>query len=225
MMEIPEWSSYGIRDFIPFTQEVYLHLLKRGNETYWPLHLPMLLVALIILRFAWNKNAPATLRWLCLVWFWFSYGFFYKLYAELNWAGDWFGVICLIQAMILFATSFAVRPKVNRLRWIGLAICVIALFWPLLCPLGREQWNQLEWFGIHADPSMVFTLGVFYILFSGKTLILLSFIPILGIMLSMATLWALELGQYWVLASLILFPVLVRGIGTYIIKPPSTGNA
>jgi len=193
-------TSYSASDFIPFTQEVYLRLLERVNESYWPLHILALVTALIVLLAAWRRHRY-TLKLLALIWLGVGVGFLFRFYEELNWAGRWFGVAYIAQAFLLLLVGLRADRVIHPLqRDSGLLLAFVGLLWPAQFPLGRIHWTQLESIGIHADPSVVFSLGILLLLCTGWRLWLLYVIPLLWCGLSIATLQVLGLPQHWVLA-------------------------
>lgn len=193
-----EWSSYAIRDFIPFTREIYLRLLERVSEAYWPLHTLMLVVALSLVFLTLTGRRCLTSLSLALVWGWVGYSFLLQFYADLNWAGYWFAWAFFVQALVLAIIIVSVQDNHTTrapLHWLGLLIGATGLGWPLLTWIGRDGWSQVEMIGIHPDPTAVFTLGLGLLMVSGWRLWLMATIPLLWCLISGLTLGVLDLPQ------------------------------
>lgn len=193
-----EWNSYTIQDFIPFTREVYLSLIERVSETYWPLPILMLACALTIIALALTDRRRWVGLLLGMIWGWVGYSFLLQLYADLNWAGHWFARAFYIQALLLTVIMFSVHGNLTKrspLYWWGLLLCVTGLSWPLLTRIGRIGWSQVEIIGVHPDPTAVFTLGLGLLMVSGWRLWLMAIIPLLWCLTSGLTLGVLGLPQ------------------------------
>ena len=81
-------SSYSVKNFIPFGDEVYFRLFERHFEKWWPVHPLMLLLGVIILVLAWMGKSRALAVALavpivfCAVTFHFQFYAFLALDAE-----------------------------------------------------------------------------------------------------------------------------------------------
>ena len=84
-------AGYQLQQFIPFSHDVYLRLLERIGETYWPWHIATLLLGVIVLLLALRYKASAGCILLAPLWLFVGYVFFLQHYAELNWAGNYIG--------------------------------------------------------------------------------------------------------------------------------------
>lgn len=206
-----EWRTYAIGDFIPFTSEVYLRLIERVSEAWWPLHLLMVTAAVLATVLALRGQQRWAGLLLAPLWVWAGYSFLMQYYAELNRAGHWFGVAFFVQAaLLLIATPFAPHKQAlaRHLRWPGGLLALIGIGWPLLSLPGREGWLQLELVGMHADPTAVFTLGMILLVFRGWWW-LLAALPLLWCVTSALTLGALGLPQETMLYGVIAFVLAV----------------
>lgn len=193
-----EWNRYAIQDFIPFTREVYLSLIERVSETYWPLPILMLVLALSLVALTLTGRHRVAGLLLALIWGWVGYSFLLQLYADLNWAGHWFARAFYIQALLLIVILFSVQDnliKRSPLYWWGLLLCVTGLSWPLLTRIGRTGWSQVEIIGVHPDPTAVVTLGLGLLMVSGWRLWLMAIIPLLWCLIAGLTLGVLDLPQ------------------------------
>lgn len=210
-----DWSSYQLQDFIPFTVDIYLRLLERLNENFWPLQILTLALGIAALWLAARHHSRLLCLLLAPIWTFVGYGFFIQHYAELNWAGGDIGYFFFAQSFLLLLVAFsgagANKSPVKQhilttlpvvIGWAIVLAGLIAL--PMLSVMIGHTWTQAEIFGIHADPTVITTLGLVLILFNGWRLWLLSLIPALWLLISALT-WTV-LGTTW---SLVLFSVLV----------------
>lgn len=191
------WSSYTLQDFIPFTADIYLRLIERMSETFWPLHVLTLALGFVALWLAFNNRARPACLVIAPVWTFVAFAFFIQRYAELNWAGGYIGYLFLAQAVLLLLIAMTGRgrdsmPRQRTGSAIGIAITLAGLIGlPFMAPLTGGSWFQAEVFGIHADPTAITTLGLSLILLRGWALWLMTMIPALWLLISGLTLWVL----------------------------------
>jgi hypothetical protein len=230
---IDDWSSYSVADFIPFTAEVYLRLIERVGERWWPLHAVTVAVGLVILWCAWTQRPrPAGVLLAAMV-AWVAVVFVMGPYAELNWAGDWIGLGWLFGAMLLML--FALLPGQARtaprswsLRATGGVLCVPALLgYPMIAALAGHGWSHSETFGLHADPTAVFWLGLTLISLQGWRAWLSAAVPVLWCLLSALTLRALDLAWAGVLPAAVMVALvgLVVSLITRMTRSASGGQS
>ena len=193
-----EWSTYTVGNFVPFTTEVYLRLIERVNEAWWPLHLAAAaigVVALVLVLAGRRRLAGPVLG---LLWAWTAYGFFHQFYANLNWAGVWFARAFYLQALLLaFLMPVVCRAEIAppvRART-GLLLAGIGLVWPLISAIGRDNLLQAEVVGIHPEPTAIFSLGAILLTLQGRWLWIMLPVPILWCLVSGLSLWVLGLFQ------------------------------
>ncbi|KUJ80272.1 MFS transporter permease [Microbulbifer flavimaris] len=213
-----DWSSYRLQDFIPFTADIYLRLLERTSETLWPLHLLALAAGVAALVLALLHRKRLALLLVTPVWIFVGSAFLLQRYAELNWAGHYLGWAFWIEAGIL-ALIGVTGPGLDgeaageRQWWLfGLLIAALGLIaYPLIAPLaGYSRW-QGEVFGIHPDPTALFTLGLLLHSLRGIALWLAAMIPLLWLVVSGLTLLALQLP--WAIPLLFLTAMILIALG------------
>lgn len=191
-------SGYQLQQFIPFSSDVYLRLLERIGEAYWPWHIATLLLGVLVLLLALRHKAHAGCMLLAPLWAIVGVAFFIQHYAELNWAGDFFGYAFIAEAILLLfialsgkglaKTAPAKRPAIV----IGLILALTGLVgWPFIWLLTGSSWYQAEVFGIFADPTAIATLGLLLIMLRGWLLWLSAIIPLLWLLISGLTWWVL----------------------------------
>ncbi|MDT8438311.1 MAG: MFS transporter permease [Wenzhouxiangellaceae bacterium] len=199
---IDDWTSYAIADFIPFTAEVYVRLLERVGESYWPLHVASVALGLFILWCAWTRRLRRAGLLLAIVVAWVAVVFVSGPYAELNWAGRWLGFAWLVTAglLALFAAFPGPTPvkRVNALpRVLGTGLAVFGMLgYPLIGLLVGHGAMAAETFGLHADPTAVAMLGIALMLWTGLRLWLVALVPLLWCLLSGLTLQALDIAWF-----------------------------
>lgn len=207
------WTSYTLQDFIPFTADIYFRLLERVGETFWPLHLLTMALGVLVIWLALKNHVRLASLVLAIIWAFVAYTFFIQRYAELNWAGGYIGYFFFIQSLLLLLIALAgvnlnSRPRKTSASAIGVAIALAGLIGlPFIAPITGGSWYQAEVFGIHADPTVMTTLGLALIMFRGWVLWLITIIPALWLLISGLTLWVLDAPQ-----AIVLFVVVAIGL-------------
>jgi len=195
-------TSYALADFIPFTAEVYFRLLERLNEALWPLPLATLAAGMGIVMLCHRGRGAIAGLLLAAAWAWVGYRFVLVEYAQLNWAGRYFGWAFQLQALALVAIAWTGRlQRTSTGRpdgpvWPGLVIAGFGLLYPLIAPLTGRAWVQAEVFGIHPDPTAVVTLGVIAAFGRGAPVWLAVAVPVLWCLASGLTLSVLA-APWW----------------------------
>lgn len=195
-----DFASYELQNFIPFSADIYSRLLERIGEAFWPLHLLTVAMGAAALLLALKSRGRLACLLLAPLWAFVAYTFFIQRYAELNWAGNYVGYMFIAEAvMFLFITLTGVGPdKVLRNNKqpsvvIGVFIALAGLVgWPFIGLLTGGSWYQAEVFGIHADPTVVTTLGLGLMMLRGWVLWLSVIIPLLWLVVSALTLLVLD---------------------------------
>ncbi len=198
---IDDWTSYALADFLPFTAEVYLGLVERVNEAWWPLHLLAVALGLVVLALAWRGRVRLALVWLVPAWVFCGIVFHLQYHAELTWAAAYFGAIFLGQAVLLLGVALAGDAKADLPRstpraWAGLVLALFGLVgYPAVAPIVGRGWAGAEVFALHPDPTAVTTLGVVMVVLGGVRAGVVAVVPLLW--LGVATLTLLGLGIPW----------------------------
>ncbi len=196
---IDDWASYRVADFIPFTAEVYFRLIERVGEAFWPLHLLTVAMGLAALVLALRGRGRIACLLLAAVWAWVGITFLMQRYAQLNWAGEYFGWGFLAQAAFLALIALiglglagSGRPR-DIPGWMGLVLATVGLvLYPFIAPLAGQGGFQSETFGIHPDPTAVATIGILFLVFDGAWRWLAVLVPILWCLISAMTLQVLD---------------------------------
>ena len=193
-----EWWSYGLSDFLMFSSATYWRMVERYNRDVWPLHLLMVVTGTTLI--CWGlagkgrvaRAAPAVLA---AVWLWVGWSFHWQRYAQINWAAEYLAAAFALQAVLLAAASRGksghARPA--RLRriigWVVTATGV--LVYPLLAVGAGRPWSQAEAFGIMPEPTALATLGLL-LAARPSYWVALSVIPLLSLLVGLATAWLLR---------------------------------
>ncbi|MCC5807057.1 MAG: hypothetical protein JJU00_12080 [Opitutales bacterium] len=182
-----EWRTYAVEDFIPFTPEVYFRMIERTNEAQWPLQFFALAGGATVVVLILSGRVRPALAVLSAAWFWSGGAFLIHRYADLNWAGVYFGWAYFAQGVILLGLAVAPwTPGGDRMaraldpRWLGLAVATGGvLLWPGITALAGGGWARAEVVGLLPDPTAVATLGILLMALKGWRLWAASVIPLL----------------------------------------------
>ena len=195
-----EWWTYGLRDLLLFSARTYYRMFELYNLEWWPLQLVALAlgVALVVVcRRGGEPAGRAIAAILAVCWLWVAWGFHWQRYASINLAAGYFAWAFVAQALLLLwlggvrgrlTPAAAIRLQ-QRAGW-GLLLFALLVF-PLVGPLLGRSWTQAEVFGMAPDPTALATLGVL-LLAGARPPWWLFPVPVLGCLISGATLWAME---------------------------------
>lgn len=189
-----ELASYRLSDFILFSQTTYYRQFELYNQAIWPLHIVVVLLALMIFYALWKKPAWAG-RGIALIltvsWLWVAWAFLYQRFYQIHIVADWYALGFILQAGLIawygvIKNRFTLFVK-SRLRLtIGSGLLFITLvFYPFIAAISGRHWMQLEMFALAPDPTALATVA--FLLFY-KASITLYIIPIIWILLSAMTL-------------------------------------
>ena len=220
------WWTYGIADLVLFTPETYFRLFEFYHRDWWPMQLACYAMAVVILLCLWLKPAwggRAITILLAVSWAWVGWAFLHVRFAPIHWAADWYAVVFLLQALLLFVYGVSRRGVefeiVNSARAvIGIFLLLGALLvMPTTANLTGRAWIQAELFAMTPDATVLATLGLL-LLAKGRTAVWLAVIPLAWCFVSGATLWVLEAPEAMILPAgamltmaLMLMPARRRG--------------
>jgi len=210
-----EWLTYSVRDFIPFTQEIYLRLIERINAAAFPWVILLVLLPLAITGLALRRKLRLATALLSLTWLWCGFSFFNHYYIQLNWAAGTMAWAFYTQALlldVLCCSSSTVLDLKHRIKdpslIPGWLLLLAGLLWPIITLLLRGSLKLMEFIALHPDATTVFTLG-FVLLFSdGWRRIILVSLPLLWALASALTLGVIQLQQHYLLYALIVIALL-----------------
>ncbi|MBP1884702.1 DUF6064 family protein [Sinorhizobium mexicanum] len=211
-----EWWTYTPGDFLMFSPRVYLRLVERYNEDFWPLQLVFVIgmLAIVVLALREVRLAKAALLpALAVAWAFCAWQFLWLRYATINWGVTYAAMAFFLQAGLLTILSFDTNHGIAVNRWRRYGGTVLALFGllvhPLLALFSTRSLAAAETFGMMPDPTAITTLGT-VLTIRGRRLLLLLPIPLLWCAFSGLTLLAMEDRAAVVpLASIVLVAILL----------------
>lgn len=192
------WLSYSLQDFLMFGPQVFLRLFIRLNQDAWPWQL---LVVPLTLAVPWMMCRP-THAWrrlavwlVAAAWIGSGAGFLVRYFGEINWPAVWFGWAFVAQGLLIavlaiFCHSEAI-PKGRAGVFTGLWLTgVVALPWVTVLQSG--ELGAMAVFGLTPDVTLAASSLVLAMMPRVWLWPLLP-IPLLWVLFSAATYWALQL--------------------------------
>ena len=175
-----EWWTYRPADFLMFSARTYGRLFEQHNAQWWPLHLVMVGLGVVLLALLLRRRR-ATGALACLLagaaWMWVGGSFQLRQLATVHWAGEAVAAAFALQGLLLgalgarMAWRALLQPPVPR----GAGVGVLLLAWALAgqalfgAVTGRP-WTQVQVFGMAPDPTAIGTLGLLLMLPHGPRL-------------------------------------------------------
>lgn len=212
-------ASYQPSDFLMFSPRVYYRLIELHNEAVWPLQLLMVGLGFAILYLLMNRLK--TSAWLIpvvlgVIWFCVGWSFLWERYATINWPLIYIAPFFALQAIWLIGIGLLGHSMTIPLRFspidiLFLALLVFALIgYPLSAPLAGRDWLGAEIFGIAVDPTAVATLAIMALI-RGWASGIAMIVPAVWCLISSATLWTMEAGDFFVplLCAVLTFCLLI----------------
>lgn len=197
-----DWLSYSLQDFLMFGPEVFLRLFVRINQAAWPWHLLLVPLALAV-PWLLGRREPAWRRVALAVaaaaWIISGYGFLVRLFGEVNWPAAWFGWAFVVQGVgltVLAAVKTCPRLPVHQAPTLSLlwALAILVLPWASVLQSGTG--SAVAIFGL-APSTTVAASGLLLALAGRPAVCLLLPVPLLWLLFSAVTYWALQ--TYWLL--------------------------
>ena len=153
---------------MPFTTSQFLDVFRQYNEAVWPaqwlLNALALLTAVLVVIGTRRANRAATII-LAAFWIWMGVAYHLVFFARINRAATAFGVLFVIEGLMLLQLAFGGRQINFRPRWnldgaLGLLLVLYALvLYPALgFALGR-RYPATPTFGLPC-PTTIYTFGV-----------------------------------------------------------------
>jgi hypothetical protein len=186
---VVEWVNYSLSDLLLFSPFSYFRLYEISNESLWPWQLPLLLMGIVCAWFIKRENlSPAGLL-MATLWVFVAWWFFHRYYGPIYPAARGFGLLFVIEAVLLLLTSLAGkrwfgeprRHPISRIGWVVFFYSL--LFHPFTTLLMGRPWSGIELFGIAPDPTALGTLGLL-LLRQGLVASALAVIPLLWLLIS-----------------------------------------
>lgn len=186
---------------LPFTAETLFASLAQYHRGLWPLPPLALLVGLaaVLLVLRPMRHSDRLIGGLlAAAWLWIGIGYHLLHLARLDFAAPLYGILFGIEgALLLWSTirgRLAFRFRGNPIGWIGLALAMLALAWPLLDRLAGLTWQSERVVLLAPAPTVVLTLALL-LLVAGRAPLHLAVIPLLWTLIAGATAWILWIPQ------------------------------
>ena len=209
---MPGWLKFSPLDMTPYDQQGWFWLIENYQQSY--LYLPPLFIVLLVLLVL--RPVPHAPRWtlglLAIGWLWCGGMFQMQYHASMNWAAPQFGWVFIVQGGLLALVALVGKrlswhKPFERASWPGLALLLLALFYPLLGWFEGRTFLQWEWLGLMPAPLTVATLGVLIMCVGWWRWVLIP-IPLLWMLVSAAFTLKLDLLEPYV-AVVVLLVLLV----------------
>lgn len=197
---IDHLSSYSVKNFIPFIDEVYFRLFERHFEKWWPAHPFMLALGIAIIVLAWMGKTRVLAVALTVPLIFCAVTFHFLLYAELTLLGKYFGWAFLLQAALLLLWGFSAKPsgkgKLSVSSLLGSAIAVFGIaVYPFLVLSEEGTLKGAQYLGMSPDPTICFVLGILLMAARPVWFLLLYSIPFLWVAATAGTLDTFNIPQ------------------------------
>jgi hypothetical protein len=188
---------------LPFTAEILFSSFGQYNRALWPLWIvaPAIALALVLLTLRPVRHGDRAIgALLALGWLWVGVGYFILHFAAFDFAAPAYGVLFVLQALLLAWTGvvrgrLAFRFTGALFGWCGLSLALAAvLAWPLVDALTGHAWQSVRVAGLAPAPTAVFTLGML-LLSAGRTPVHLALVPLLWTLVAGARAWILTIPQ------------------------------
>lgn len=203
-----EWLSYSLSDLLLFSEQTYLRQFELYSQWLFPLQWIFYLYTLLSL-FAILSARLLLIRLLfmmvALLWLICAYGYLWQYYAGINWLAQYFIVIFVLQALLIF---YFARFKIldTGLQLSGYRLKLAIILWifavtgqPALHYLSDSNGVQLTLFAVTPDSLASISMAFMLVL----RLPVYFFIPtVLWLLFSVLTYLAMD-------SLSILFPLLV----------------
>ena len=212
--------EFSLLDMTPYSRDVYFEIVGLYNEEVWPLQIPLLAVSLwmLITTFIRDLGRSKIVWWLMGgAWFWCGVVFQMQHYASINWAGEAFGYLFLIQsAVIVFVAQFgqfSSKGEMTVLSWQTYQVLMVLglVIYPLASVFEGREISQIELFGLMPTPTLI-VLFALSLWISGWKRYVLVLIPLIWSVISASFAWTLGLVElYAILASIVIWILGVCG--------------
>ncbi len=161
-----EWSTYRIRDFLLFSEEILLEVVDAYNHDLWPwqiLWLGLAILILVLILFPNRLRLRLVFGLLAAAWAWVGFVFHLQYFLPINWAARYSAGIFLAESL-LFALSATFLGKLQPdasgpRRNLGLVIFALSAFVPLEFVFGQNI-SHIMVFGWGPDRTALGTIGL-----------------------------------------------------------------
>jgi hypothetical protein len=186
---------------LPFTADILFSSIAEYHRALWPLPPIALLLGLgaVLLTLRPVRNGNRLIgALLAAAWLWIGIGWHMLHFALLDFAAPLYGALFVLEGLLLLWTAIRGRPafrdRGGPMGWVGLALAMLALAWPLVDRLAGLSWQSERVVGLAPEPTTVLTLALL-LLVAGRTPWRLAIIPLLWALIAGATAWILWIPQ------------------------------
>lgn len=186
--------DYALRDFLMFTPEVYLRLFMRLNEAFlpWQLLFPIALVALAgLLSLPQGRARRLALSVLGVGWILTALLFLQRYYEPIHWGMAYAVWAFLAEAILLAVLAWQVTPARVPLG-VGLIGSAMVMALSMASAISGGTVEAMGWPGLTPDATALLTVLALLTVPWGPRCVLLV-VPVLWLLFSGLTQWALEL--------------------------------
>jgi len=154
---------------MPFTQEEFFDVFAAYNAAIWPLPLLTYLLGAAAVGLTFWRSRMATvmiLMAISLMWLINGAAYHWSFFAEINPVARGFGVIFVLQALLLLAApfvwpNFRIAAQRDPRTAAGLGLAAFAmLVYPVLGWLAGHTYPATPVFGVAPCPTTIFTIGI-----------------------------------------------------------------
>jgi hypothetical protein len=186
---------------LPFTAEILFASMTQYNQALWPLPPVALLLGLaaVLLTVRPVRDSNRLISgYLAAAWLWVGIVYHMLHFARLDFAAPLYGALFVLEGLLLLwlavqgrlAFSFHGGP----IGWVGLALAMLAVAWPLVDRLSGLSWQAERVVGLAPAPTTILTLALL-LLADRRAPPYLAIIPLLWTLIAGATAWILWIPQ------------------------------
>jgi hypothetical protein len=204
---------------LPFTADILFSSIAQYNRALWPLPPVALLLGLaavlLTVRPVRDSNRLIS-AYLAAAWLWTGIAYHLLHLARLDFAAPLYGALFVLEGLLLLWIAIrgrlAFRFHGGLIGWVGIALAMLALAWPLVDRLSGLSWQAERVVGLSPAPTTVLTMAML-LLVAGRAPLRLALIPLLWSLIAGATAWIL-----WIPQDLVLPVVGLGGFGLLLWK-------
>jgi Family of unknown function (DUF6064) len=186
---------------LPFTAEILFASMTQYNQALWPLPPVALLLGLgaVLLTVRPVRDSNRLISgYLAAAWLWVGIVYHMLHFARLDFAAPLYGGLFVLQGLLLL--WIAVQDRVafrfhgGPIGWVGLALAMLAVAWPLVDRVSGLAWQAERVVGLAPAPTTILTLALL-LLADRRAPPYLAIIPLLWTLVAGATAWILWIPQ------------------------------
>jgi hypothetical protein len=204
---------------LPFTADILFSSVAQYNRALWPLPPVALLLGLAAVLLTVRPvrdGSRLIVGYLAASWLWTGIAWHLLHFSRLDFAAPLYGLLFVLEGLLLLWIAIrgriAFRFRRKLVGWVGIALAMLALAWPLVDRLAGLSWQAERVVGLAPVPTTVLTMALL-LLVAGRTPWHLAIIPVFWTLVAGATAWIL-----WIPQDLVLPVVGLGGFGLLLWK-------